>query len=418
MGKNNTTKEDKMIKNLRTFILGTLSVSMIYFYFLSANATPQKNIKITPLLNINNQEENALKYLNKLRQGAGLVPFSSQKQLKLASKNHANYLIKNHTIGHYENSKKAHFTGKFASHRALKTGYNTPLIIENVSSHNQNYKESIDGLMAAIYHRFAFLDFQGDEIGIAIKQNPYNKQETAFVYNISSNALNNLYKNKKNHSKMALTKALDIHKEENKKIITYPFNNQKDVPPVFFNEFPDPLPEYDVSGFPISISFNQAHFNHIKFISFQLFDSNKNLITNTRIHTHKNDPNKRLNKFSFVLFPLNRLEWNHKYHVRFVALVNQVKIEKEWSFTTKNPSLPLHKVLNEEETINVHLNQATIFYFPPQSKNDLLKKVQYNSNFDMEFVDKNSIKLTALEPSFFPIEIKIGKHKLKLNIKN
>ena len=406
-----------MIKNLRIFILGIITLFTIYLYFLSANTTTTKT-QTTPPLNSQKEEQQALTYLNTLRQGAGLIPFSSQSKLNLAAQNHANYLIDNNAIGHSEEQNRSGFTGRFASQRIVHTGYHTPLVIENVSSHNKDYKDSVDGLMAAIYHRFAFLDFQGDEIGISIKQNPDNQLKTAFVYNMSSNALNQLYLKEKKPSKKALNEALTLHKNENNRIVLYPFNKQTDVPPVFFNELPDPLPKYDVSGFPISISFNQAHFKKVTLVSFQIFDEEGKLLDNNRIHTHKTDPNRRLNKFSFVLFPLDRLEWNSTYHVKFSAIVDKKMVKKEWSFHTRNHKIPLHKVSNENQAINVKVNEANIFYFPPKTATDLLRNIRYASKFKMEFVDKNTLKITALESSLITTHLKLGRHKLKLNIQN
>jgi uncharacterized protein YkwD len=376
---------------------------------------------ITPTLQtINTQQEEslALSYLNQLRQGTGLIPFNSHKILNTATKNHANYLITNHTYGHYEESNKSGFTGNYASHRIVHSGYSVPLIIENVSSNNRNYKESIDGLFAAIYHRFAFLDFQGDEIGIAIKQNLLAKRETAFVYNMGSNALNQLYKIKSKPSKKELDEALDVHKNVNSKVVTYPFNMQTDVPPVFFDEMPDPMPKHDVSGFPISISFNQAHFKTIKLLNFELFNHKGKQINNTLTYDSKTDPHKRLDKFSFVLFPLDRLEWNSHYSVKFLAIVDKKLVEKNWSFKTRSYNIPLHKVSNENKTIDIKVNQENIFYFPPSTPQDLLRNVRYNNNFNMEFIDKNTLKITALKTSFTTTHLKIGLHDLKLNINN
>jgi len=407
-------------KNRRTILLGTLTLLLIYLYFLFEQTTHKPTKLIDKISNIDTQQEEqkALIYLNKLRQGAGLIPFSSTDILNTATKNHANYLIKNLSYGHYEEPHKEGFTGKFASQRVVKEGYHTELIIENVSSNNRNYKESIDGLFAAIYHRFAFLDFQGDEIGIAIKQNYLDKRKTAFVYNIGSSALNQLYKNSKKPSQKELTKALDRYKELNNKIVTYPFDKQSDIPPVFFNEMPDPLPNHDVSGFPISISFNQAHFKDVKLLKFELFDNKDRIISNTIIHDYKTDPNRRLNRFSFVLFPLDRLEWNQTYHINFLAVVDKELVEKKWSFQTRNYSIPLHKVDDETKTISVTVNKPNLFYFPPKSSKDLLHHIRYNPNFNMEFIDQNTLKLTALKSSFITTNLKIGRHRLKLNIQN
>jgi uncharacterized protein YkwD len=408
-----------LIKNLRTILLGTFSLILIYLYFFSFQSKKQTQEKKEILtINSHKQEQEAFNYLNKLRQGAGLIPFASNTILNKASTNHAFYLIKNASYGHYEEANRSGFTGIFASQRVKSEGYHTQLIIENVSSNNRNYKESIDGLFAAIYHRLAFLDFQGDEIGISIQQNKKDKMRTAFVYNIGSSALNQLYKESKKPSQKDLNNALNRHKLKNTHIVMYPFNQQSDVPPVFFNELPDPLPNHDVSGFPISISFNQALFKNIQLLNFELFNSQGERISNTRTHTSKTDPNRRLNRFSFVLFPLNRLEWDSSYSVKFLAIVDKKIIEKKWSFKTRKYSIPLHKIEDESKTITIKVNQPNLFYFPPKTATDLLHNVRYNSNFTMEFIDQNTLKLTALKASLLTKHIKIGRHKLKLNIQN
>jgi len=413
-----------MKQNQRTFLLGLLALFSVSLYTLSATTIPNRvRIKDAPAIDSKKEEHAALDYLNRLRTGAGLIKFRSNRLLKNAAKNHANYLTRNNTIGHFEEKSNTGFTGTYASDRILHAGYATPLVIENVSSNNRNYKESIDGLFSAIYHRMAFLDFQGDEIGIGITQNPNDKFKTSFVYNMSAKALAQLYKEKNaTHPKSIhiptkiLNKALTVHKNKNAKIVTYPFNHQHDVPPAFFDELPDPLPLYRVSGFPISISFNQAHFKHVKLLKFELFNSDGGAINNTLIYDHQSDPHQRLNNFDYVLFPLKRLDWNTQYHVKFSAIVDNKKIEKKWSFQTRNFTIPLHYVKENQETFTIKKNQSHIFYFPPQSKIDLLGDLTFPSNFDIDFIDKNTIKLTALQAINVPVTLNIGQHKLKLYI--
>ena len=402
-----------------TFILGVIITLMLSLYLFSEKPTEKEknnNKSQKPTIDSYAQEKLALNYLNRLRQGAGLVPFSSENSLKRASKNHALYLALHKKYGHYEESNLTGFTGAFASQRVQYEGYNTSLIIENVSANNQNYKESIDGLFSAIYHRFAFLDFQADEIGIGVEQNSLSKGSTAFVYNIGSNALNQLYKKDKNPSHKALETALNTHKNRNKKFITYPFPNQIDIPPAFFDELPDPLPNYDVSGFPISISFNQAHFKNIKLLKFELFNEKMEPLK-TIIYNHKNDPNKRLDKFSFALFPLKRLEWNSHYNIKFLAQIDKEFITKEWSFKTKKTEIPLHIIENNSSAVTIKVNRPHLFYFPPQTPKDILHNVRYNNNFKMGFLDKNTIELTALSVAEETLYLKIGSHDLYLNIK-
>ncbi len=416
-----------MKNNLRTYILGLLTLFSIYIYYLSeTNLKSLTNIiiKDVPLIKTKKEEQAALQYLNKLRKGAGLVPFTSQNQLKTAAQNHGDYLIKNNTIGHFEDANKSNFTGMYASDRIVHAGYNTPLVIEDVSSNNQNYKESVDGLFSAIYHRLAFLDFQGDEIGIGIRQNLNDKTKTAFVYDMSAKALNKLYKEKnfKDPKKgfvpnKVLAKALNSHKDDNAKVVTYPFKNQEDVPAAFFDELPDPLPNHKVSGFPISVSFNQTCFKSVKLLKFELFNSEGKRIDDSLIYDQKSDPNQRFNKFDYVLFPLKRLDWNSQYQVKFVAMVDGKEMEKNWSFTTRTFKEPLHKVTAKQNRFTIRKNESNIFYFPPSSKTDVLQSLMFPANIDITFIDKNTIKLTALKELDKPIILNIGRHKLELDIK-
>jgi uncharacterized protein YkwD len=415
-----------MKNNLRTYILGILTLFSIYIYYLSENnlkALTNIIIKDVPTIETQKEEQAALNYLNELRKGAGLVAFTSQEQLKTAARNHGDYLIENDTIGHFQDENKTLFTGMYASSRIVHAGYRTPLVIENVSSNNQNYKESIDGLFSAIYHRMAFLDFQSDEIGIGIRQNMNDKTKTAFVYDMSAKALNKLYKEKnfKNPKEgyipnKVLAKALSSHKDDNAKVVTYPFKDQKDIPAAFFDELPDPLPLHSVSGFPVSVSFNQAHFKEVKLLKFELFNSDGQLVNDTLIYDHKTDPNQRLNDFDFVLFPLTRLDWSSKYQVNFIAMVDGKKVVKNWSFTTRTFEEPLHRVTSTQNRFTIHKNESNIFYFPPSSKIDVLQSLMYPANIDIDFIDKNTIKLTALKDLGKPIILNIGRHTLKLDI--
>ena len=406
-----------MKKQLHTFIMGAFALFAIYLYYLSATPiTPKLTVKKTPTIDVNREEQLALNYLNELRQGAGLIPFESNPQLNQAAKNHANYLTNHLTFGHREKAEHEDFTGEFASSRVTYAGYATPQVIENVSTHNLNHKASLNGLFAAIYHRLAFLDFRSDAIGIGISQNPYKKSQTAFVYNMSSNALEALYKKTKNITSENLRVALDANKKRNSSVVIYPFDQQIQVPPAFFDELPDPLPEHRVSGFPISIFFNSLYHREAKLLKFDLYDDKGIQIKNTLISDHKTDPNRRLEELDFVLFPLTRLAWDSQYHVKFSALIDNQEVHKNWSFRTQKFNIPLHIVQNNNQVFSMKVSTAHVFYFPPSSKVDLLHDISYPSNIDIEFIDKNTIKLTALSAVTKAQQLFIGKHQLTLNI--
>lgn len=406
-----------MKKQFHTFIMGGFTLFAIYLYYLSASPLPQTLIiKDVPRLNIQQEENNALNYLNALRIGAGLIPFRSHPQLNQASRSHADYLTNHLTFGHREDKQHADFTGEFASARVQYAGYATPQVIENVSTHNLSYKESINGLFAAIYHRIAFLDIRSDAIGIGISQHQNEKRQTAFVYNMSSEGLENLYKNNQTISSEKIQKALNANKQLNKDVIIYPFNQQKEVPPAFFDELPDPLPNHRVSGFPISLSFNSFYHKEAKLLKFQLFNNEGVEITDTLKFDHKTDPNKRLEKLDFVLFPLKRLQWNRQYHVKFLAIVDKEIVSKEWSFTTQKFNIPFYTVNNDQGLFKMRTAESCIFYFPPRSEVDLLQDIAYPSNVDIEFIDKNTIKLTALKDVNKKQKLLIGERHLTLEI--
>ena len=403
-----------MKNNLHTFIMGMFTLFAIYLYFLSAEPLPpQVTIKKFSTLNIKQEETNTLNYLNKLRSKAGLIPFQSHKILTKASKNHANYLTNHLTFGHKEDKTFKDFTGLYASDRIQEVGFSAPQVIENVSANNKNYKESVDGLFAAIYHRMAFLDFRSDIIGIGISQNKTHPSHTAFVYDMSAKALEQLYK-QKTITQEKLTKAIESNKNKNHKMVTYPYDKQRDVPPAFFDELPDPLPNHRVSGYPISISFNSAIYKNTKLLSFQLFNKEGVEISNTTILDAKRDPNQRLTNMDFVLFPLKRLAWNQHYFVKFRAIIDKKFVEKKWSFHTRKFNLPLHKVTKDNNSFSLNKEESCILYFPPTSKEDLLGNLGYPSNYDIEFIDKNTIKLTLLSKKYTETRLNIGGHSVKI----
>jgi len=425
-----------MKNRIHTIIMGLLTLFSAYLYILADSPIPQKIIvKENPSIDTQIEQKKALSYLNKLRDGVGLIPLVTNPKLATSAKNHAHYLIQNGIIGHYEERGKIGYTGEYGSHRAIYSGYKTSMVIENISNNNFSAKESIDGLMGAIYHRFGFLDFHIDEIGIGVEQSKTDKSQTAFVYDMGSHNLEeicqkrNSIKSGEYASNICADKSLkieaklfnhilDVNRKRNPKVITYPFNGQIDVPPAFYDELPDPLPNYNVSGFPISISFNDSYFRDINMISFRLFDNRGREIKDTIVYNHQTDPNRRLKKFEFALFPLKRLAWNSTYSVKATYKANG-KIEKrEWEFKTRDFKIPFYKVTSNKNSFKIIRGEPTIFYFPPKSKKDILGSLKYPATLDISFIDKNTIKLTANQIESSRVVLDIGANKLNLNIQN
>ena len=208
---------------------------------------------------------------------------------------------------------------------------------------------SINSLMTAIYHRFGILTFTKNEVGIGFTQDSRELTRN-FVHNTGNSNLNSLcqqdnYISGRYYYKVCadlehriesddFNNAINDIKKKNPKYVIWPTKNSIDNLYKFGNEFPDPMPDYNQTGNPISIQFNDYYYsNDIKMLSFKLF-KNKKEIKETRILTKETDPNKSFSKYEFALFPLKVLEKNTTYNIVFkYKYINTIK-SIEWSFKT------------------------------------------------------------------------------------
>lgn len=352
----------------------------------------------------------AFAYLNALRQHSGLVGLKSNDLLQKAAANHARYLIRNQNGGHYEHPDMAGFTGVTPSDRVLHAGYASKAVMENVSVNTGTAKESIDTLFAAIYHRFVFLNFDKDEIGIGYASKKAKKGFfSSYVYDLGSTAANALCKtshpmqnsvyylqNICKNTSLAVPQSLYEQKEneirrKNNDIVIYPYANQRNIPPVFFDESPDPLPEYKVSGFPISVQFNPAVYRQVKLKRFQLFDAGGQEVRRKKILTHQNDIQRRFTSLQFALMPLQRLEYGRTYRVEFEALCDGKNVKRSWRFSTLIPEGKLYKITKKQTTLKIKKGEKIIFYFEPKHPKDLLECVSYTTGVNMGCIDQNTL---------------------------
>ena len=94
--------------------------------------------------------------------------------------------------------------------------------------------------------------------------------------------------------------------------VLWPPDGARDVPPAFFIEEPDPLPDRDVAGNPISIQFNPGRAGRAemqKFALYRLVGNDAVEVSDTRLLDNNNDPNKVLSphQFAFVSAVATRL---------------------------------------------------------------------------------------------------------------
>jgi len=383
-------------------------------------------------------EAAAIEYINTLRKQAGMTPLKHYSLLTKSAKNHATYLAKHHIQSHYQSKNKALFTGKTVKNRAYYVGYPASSVSENISHGNSTYRDSIDGLMSAIYHRLGFLDPSIDEIGVGRRISNQTPKRYLYVYNMgnswqrklcqtgSSNTYGRHYvKSCKNSKTKIKVETYDFQKQHrlknNPSIILWPPANSHQIPPVFFEETPDPLPDYSVSGYPVSVQFNEHFFGQVKLIHFIIRDEQGNKITNTRLLTHTTDPNDDLKKSQFVLFPLNRLKWDSQYRVDIKYKHKSQTHRLQWTFNTTKPAHPLFTLKGHAETIGIKSGQSVLVYVPPTHGSASIGDINWSKPKRIKVkvstaIDKNTVKLTINGQHCDTVKFKISNNR-SFNVK-
>ncbi len=358
---------------------------------------------------------NGLEYLNRLRFNAGMTTYRLERSLNQSALNHASYVVDNNTFGHEERQDRRGFSGTYPYQRAINAGYNHQSVSENLSAGNEKVTTSIDALFSAIYHRFGFLDFKSNEIGIGFKGANSYKYSNAYVYNMGISQLRSLcqgnsfsgqgqyYTNVCSNVNFAIDgnrylSAIKENKLRNPNIVVWPYENQTDSMDVFYEESPDPLPECSVSGYPVSIQFNDAKSGDIKLQSFKLFDADSKIqITDAKLLTAQNDPNRKFTKNQFALFPKKRLNFGKSYRAEVIYSENGVSKRKVWNFKTKTLPYRYFKVENGANSFNVQKNKTYLFYVTPRNCNDIIKTTSINFdpgiNVTNSFYDLNTIQI-------------------------
>ncbi len=356
-------------------------------------------------------------YLNQLRVRAGMTEFSPNLQLEQSAFNHANYLADNLLTGHYESEGTPGFTGVAPKDRTAFAGYRSLAVSENVSSGSADSIDSIDGLMSAIYHRFGFLDLANNEVGIGIGKVSLSdpSAHSVYVYNMGNSGLNALCEGSAfsgfgryyynvcepdiNINATDFENAQVMVQGNNPNIVLWPADGGSDVPPAFFEESPDPLPDYSVSGYPISIQFNPLTFTDVEVTEFKLYrESDNSEVQPTRLLTESTDPNGKLSALEYALFPLERLEWETAYRVQATYTSSSGADTLRWDFKTRGVGVPLYTVQGNGEVISISPNTSALaVYVPPTARFSNISQVNYRYNsgmtVDTEFVDGNTLRI-------------------------
>jgi len=418
-----------------SFVIIVLVGAVLFWQLTQPESVVAKEVEIRKVLpmDVSYETMEAGSYLNSIRASMNMQNLSENTQLQNAAQAHADYLVLNDESTHDEIEGHNNFTGQRPIHRAFYAGYASAQVSENLSTKNYSAKSSVDGLLSAIYHRFGFLSPSIDEIGVGVTQDKSESSKSAFVYlmgNSESNRLCNegsfrgsgkyiysVCKDKKHRIKEDVYfDALNYYKKSNPEIILYPYDGQEDVPPAFYEEVPDPLPDYTVSGFPMSIEFNDYFFKKIKVHSFKLYVEGGEEITNVRLMDRENDPHKHFTSKQYALFPLERLEYDTAYRVVLEYKSKQEIETLVWYFHTQKPTETFHIVTKNEEKLRIASGQSHIIYFRPLHGDDIIKNIQFPADVDVVFLDNNTIKLTLKSDKTDDFDISSETRQLHIEI--
>ncbi|KXG75640.1 CAP and S-layer homology domain-containing protein [Thermotalea metallivorans] len=255
------------------------------------------------------EQKEALDYANQYRNLFQLNPFQGDAALNAAAAAHANYMATHQEASHYESAKQKGFTGASPGDRAGSFGYIGGYISENVSAGQRDYKEAINGLVDAPYHRLTWLNPFFTDMG-------YSKKERYYAF---------LFGGKKTVEDQ---------------LVVYPLDNQKGVPIAWDGvETPDPLRNHKKKGpvgYPVTLSYFSGK-------PMGKFTVDKAILSNSQgktVEVFLNTPqtDEHLQE-SILLIPVSPLEPGEKYTASVKGSVvfedkTEKKIEKTWTFET------------------------------------------------------------------------------------
>ncbi|MDA3057295.1 CAP domain-containing protein [Campylobacter sp. VBCF_05 NA6] len=340
-----------------------------------------------------------INYINYIRQSSNLNPFAPNSLLDKAALNHAKYVVTNDEVTHDESEGRAEFSGKTPSDRAFAVGFNSG-IVENLSYNAHDIKASIDGLLSAIYHRFGFLTFDANLLGVGYYE---QGEKSAYVYEMGNEYLEEICGGGKSQSGdgkfiigLCKNKSLAIRNENyerTRSLNTTPYAHYPNKEPslaFFSHELPDPVPECAITANPISIEFHPQA-KPVEMLEFRLFDSEGAEIKDTKILNKKSDPNRRFNDKQFALFSKEVFKFDATYTAEFSYKQGERQDKIRWDFTTQTPKYD-YFIVSGGENLAIKNGKFYDIFFAPKDCNDEVKnyKTSYNGA-----IDKPEIQNTA-----------------------
>lgn len=376
----------------------------------------------------------AFEYINQKRQQAGLTPLTRDANLSRAAAQHARYSVVNDFQGHDESRQMPYFSGQTPTDRAHAEGYHA-FVGEVISYNRPALPQFVDDLLSAIYHRLGLLAMDIDVIGTGFARDGIGSVESALAAVTGNRGIDRLCQQShrprpgelfylgvcKNDVKLpvkAMQKAQTRIAKQQPKLLTWPPAGST-VPPVFYEETPDPLPECNASGYPPHIQINPIYQGRIRFVpnSFELTrleGQQKIPVAAIAQFTNLSDPHHAKaqkpatatlltatpKESWYAYFPLQRLKWGSRYEARVVLNEQGRLTPVVWQFTT--PTLPgLHTLAprSKKAAIRAHVGETITLYFPPDgcqapTRAEIQTRLPAHLRLKKAFIDGQTFQFT------------------------
>jgi uncharacterized protein YkwD len=257
-------------------------------------------------------------WINYRRTQAGVGALARNSQIDHAAQAHSDYQRLNNQVSHTEQSGKAGFTGVTDVDRLQTAGY--ALVpqyaageIIAATTNNTGFFMA-EELVTAIYHRFVMFEPLFRDMGSGAARTSGN-----YVYFTTNLATTRGY-----------GPGLPSHT-----IVTWPFDGQTGVQPNFQSDFeePDPVPDINEVGYPISVHANLTETIAVQKQNFTVRPRGGNILA-TRLLLKGQDANTTMSSVASIV-PLAPLAPKTTYDVSFSGTVGGTQVTKTWSFTTK-----------------------------------------------------------------------------------
>ena len=263
----------------------------------------------------NNIATDGFNWINYRRSQVGLTPLVRNSLIDTAALGHSNYLNSNSVVVHNQIKGKPGFTGATLYDRLTASGYGVTSVwgevIAGVASNSGFYMA--ENLITAVYHRFLIFEpiFKEGGAGAAVNNSGY-------AYFTTDLAGNSRY-----------GPGLPTGQ-----IVSYPFSGQTKVATSFSSneEEPDPVPNQDVVGYPISV---HANFDAtLSVTAFTVRQRGAGADLTVRLLSKETDAINTSRSVAAII-PLAPLLAATTYDVSFIGKVNGADVTRSWSFTTR-----------------------------------------------------------------------------------